>query len=85
MGSTRMHLCLVPNWKLDAYCRDCAGSMCVKRFGGTAVDGKNLVVYDRSCFERDTALRAWKRRWAVRSRWCVVVLVDTGFADMLFV
>lgn len=50
-----------------------------------AVDGKSLGIYDRNGFERDTALGARKRRWAVLRRWSVVVLKDTRFANMSFV
>lgn len=33
----------------------------LKFFDAMAIDDKNLVVYDGSRFERDTALGAWKR------------------------
>lgn len=41
---------------LNEYCRECAGVMDVKRFDAMVVDGESLVVYERSCFKRDTAL-----------------------------
>lgn len=43
-------------------------AMDVRCFVALAINGKNLVVYDRSGFERDMALDAWKWRWAVLSR-----------------
>lgn len=57
----------------------------LKRFDALAVDGRNLVIYDQHCFNRDTALSASKWRWAVLSKWYVGILVDTLFADAPFV
>lgn len=82
---TRMDLGLLPNWTLDEYHRVCASMMGMKRFAAMAVAGKNLVIYDSNRFERDTALGMWKRHWAVQSRWCVGIRVDTRLADMPFV
>lgn len=61
----------LPDWKLDEYCRECAGMVDVKRFDCTAVDGRKVVIYNRKCFERDTASETWNRLWPVLSRWCV--------------
>lgn len=62
-----MDLSPMPQRNLDECRRECAGTMDVKLFNATVVDGKNLVVYDRGRFERDTAVGAWKRRWTVLS------------------
>lgn len=80
-----MDLGLVLSWVLEGYCRECANLIDVKCFDATVADGKNLVIYDSSCLDCDTALCAWKERRAVLSRWCVGALVDTRFADMQFV
>lgn len=50
-----------------------------------AVDGRNLVIYNRNRFERGIALGAWKQRLAVLNQWCVDILVTTRITDMLFV
>lgn len=50
----------VPSWTLDWYWRECAGLTNVKRYIALAIDGSNLVMYDRNRFERDTALAACK-------------------------
>lgn len=55
-GSTPLDFGSVPNWTFDQYRSECAGLMVVKHFDAMAVDGKNLVMYDCSCFERDTPL-----------------------------
>lgn len=55
---TQVDLSPPPNWSLDEYHRECTGMMDVKRFDSTALDGRNLVVYDQNCFERDTAMGA---------------------------
>lgn len=70
---------------MDEYRRDCAGLVNVKRFDALDVDSKNLVIYDGSPFERDTAWGAWKTRWAMLSRWCVGILVDTRSAGLTVV
>lgn len=49
------------------------------------VYGKILVIYDRNRFECGTALGAWKTRWAVLSRWCLGIVVDTRIADLSFI
>lgn len=59
--------------------------MDVKHFKAMAVDGANLVGYDRSCFERYTASKAWKRQQIVLSRWRAKILLNARFADVLFV
>lgn len=48
----------VLQWTLKGYRREYASVMDVKRFGVMVEDGKNLVVYDRSCFGRDADLSA---------------------------
>lgn len=78
----RMDLGLLSNWTMDDYRRECADFMDVKRFSALAVVGKSLEIYDRSSFERNTALGACKRCCAVLSWWCGGILVDTRFADM---
>lgn len=80
-----MDLGTLPNWTLDVDCRERVGLMDVNRFEAMAVDGKNLVMYDRCRFECDTALGAWRNRWAVLSQLCVEIIVGTCFADMMFV
>lgn len=60
-GDIRKDLGLLPNWTLHKYCCECAGMIDVGRFDFLAVDSRNLVIYDRNCFERDTDLGAWKR------------------------
>lgn len=57
----------------------------VGRFRAMAADGRHLVTYDRNRFERDTALGAWQRWWAVLIKWCVEKMINTRFADMPFV
>lgn len=47
-----------PNLTLDEHRRDCADPQDVKRFGAMAFDGKNFVMCNRNCFERDAALGA---------------------------
>lgn len=37
----------------------------VGHFSTMDVNGKSLVMYDRNSFQRETALGAWKQRWAV--------------------
>lgn len=54
-GSTQMDLSPAPNWTLDEYRRKCAALVDMNYFDAIAVGGKNLVVYDRSRFERETA------------------------------
>lgn len=48
--------------------------MDVKLPDAMAVVGKNLVMYDRSCFDRDSALNAWNRRREVLSQWCGILM-----------
>lgn len=79
---TPMNLGVVLQWTLGKYRRGCAGLVIVKRFDATAAIGKNLVVYDRHRFERDMALGAWKRYWAVPGRWFVGIFVYSDFAIM---
>lgn len=54
-GSTRKDLGPVPQRMLEGYRRECAGLKNVSRFGAMAEDGKNFVVYDCNCYERNTA------------------------------
>lgn len=54
----------------------------VKCFEAMDVDGMNLSIFDCSRFERDTALRARKRRWALLSEWSARNLVETCFVNM---
>lgn len=65
MGDTRLSFGLSPNWMLEEYCCECAGMMDTKRLDAVVVDGRDPVIYDRNRLERDTAIGAWKRRWAV--------------------
>lgn len=85
VGNIRIELGLVRQWTLEECCRESAGLMDVKRFGAMEEDDMNFAVYDLICFEHHTTLGAWKLWCAVLSRWCVVILVDTLFADMPFV
>lgn len=55
---TQMDLGPLPNWTLAEYRRAYAGMMNVSRFDSMTFEGKNLVIYDRSPFERDNALGA---------------------------
>lgn len=80
-----MDLRLFSNCSLDEYCYECAGLKNVKRFDGTAVDGKNHVICDCNRLERDTALGAWKKCCAMLSRWCVKIFVDISFVVRMFV
>lgn len=59
--------------------------MDVKRFDAIAVDGKNLVIYDRNCFKCDTVLGVWKRRWELLGLWCVGIFAGMRLAEMFFV
>lgn len=60
-----------PGWTLLGYRQECGGMVDVGRFSAAAVDGKKLPMYDRNNFQRDTAIGAWKRRWALlRKRSC---------------
>lgn len=56
--STQMDLSLLPNCTSDVCCLECPGLGDVKCFEAITVDGKNLVIYNRSRFKRDTALGA---------------------------
>lgn len=76
---------LLPNWTLDNYRFESADMTDVERFESIAIDGRNLVVYDRSRFERDTVMGGWKRRSKELSRWFVGILVDTQLAGMQFI
>lgn len=58
--------------------------MDVKRLDAMDVYGKNHVMYDCSCFERDIGSGARNRRWAVLSWWRVGILVDSHSAKMPF-
>lgn len=57
----------LPNWTLHEYLRESVGLMDVKGFDAMDVDGKVFVAYDRSYFDCNAALAAWKRRWVVLS------------------
>lgn len=57
----RMDLDSSSNWTMDDYGQKYSGVMDVKCLDVKAVDSRNLVVYDRSRFERDITLGAWKR------------------------
>lgn len=59
--------------------------MDVRRFTAMAVDGCNLVMYDRNNFQRDTSLDAWKRRWVLLKKWGVRILIDVRFANTPFI
>lgn len=52
-------------WRLLVYSRECDGMINVGRFCAVAIDDTNLVMYDGSIFQYDTALGAWKQHWAV--------------------
>lgn len=71
-----------PNWRLEEYRRECTDLRDVKHFDAIAVDAENPVIYDRSHFERDTALGAWKRRFKVLNRGSVGTLVDNRFTEV---
>lgn len=62
---TQMDLGPTLHQTLEEYRVECAGFIDDKRFDAMAVDGSNIVMHDRSCFERDAALGAWKQRCAV--------------------
>lgn len=47
-------------WILAESVCKCAGLMDVMRFDAMKTEGKNLVVYDPSHFERGTTSNAWK-------------------------
>lgn len=53
--------------------------MNLKHFEATAVDGKNLAIYDSSLVERDMSLGA------IKIRWFVGILKDTREADTLLI
>lgn len=55
-GSTQADPASLQDWTLDEYRGYCAGLVDVKRFDAMADNGKNLAVYDRNRFGRDTAL-----------------------------
>lgn len=80
-----MNLGPLPNRTLDEYCREGASLVDVRFYDAMAIDDENLVIYDHDRFDCDTVLGAWKRCWAVLSRWSLGILVDTRFADMPFV
>lgn len=56
--------------------------MDVGHFRAVAIDDKNAVLYDRNNNQRDTALGAWKRPWAVLNKWGTQIMIDARFADM---
>lgn len=62
VGATRReeeeNVGLPPRRTLLEYCRECEEMINVGRFSAMAVDGKNLVMYDRNNLQRDTALGA---------------------------
>lgn len=53
-----MDLGYLPSWTSDDYRQKRAGLMEVKRFEAMAANSKNLVIYDRSRFKRNTGLGA---------------------------
>lgn len=57
---TQTDLAPFSNWTLNEFCRECTVPGDVNCFVGMAVDGNILSMYARICFERDTALHAWK-------------------------
>lgn len=59
INSTQTVLGPLLNWTLNENCRECADLRDVNRFVAIAVEGENLVMYDRNYFEHDSALRAW--------------------------
>lgn len=56
--------------------------MVAGHFSAMRVDSKNLVVYDRNKFQRDTAIGAWEKRWAVLQKQCAGISIDARLADM---
>lgn len=80
-----LEICPVPRWTLADYQRECKGPYDETLSRAMATDGRNLLIYDRNCHERDTALGTWQRRWNVLMRWCVGMLIDVMHADMPFV
>lgn len=57
-GSFQINLGLLLVWTSKKFCRDCAGLTDAEHSEAMAVDGKNLLVYNRNHFERDIALGA---------------------------
>lgn len=80
-----MALGTLPGWTLDDCRRECAGLKDVKRFEAMVDGGKNLLIYNRIRFERDTASGAWKMRWVLLGGWRVGILMDTRFEYMPFI
>lgn len=72
-------------WTLSEYCRECGGMIDVEQFSAIVVEDKNLVMCDRNNSLSETALGAWKRRWAVFQKWCTKIMIDTRIADMTFI
>lgn len=58
-GSTRMDPSPFPNWTLDEHRHKCVYLTEVKRSDSMAIDARNLVIYNRNCFEHETELGAW--------------------------
>lgn len=50
------------------------------RFSAMAVDGKDLVMYDQNNFQRNTALKVWKRCRNVSQKKCIGTIIDARFA-----
>lgn len=73
-----------PRLTVAEYCRDCGVRSDVRCFVAMDVDGDSLVMYDKNSFQRDTSLRAWKRRWAMLKKWFAGNLIDVRFVDMSF-
>lgn len=50
-----------------------------------AVSVEILVMQDQNKFQCDTALSAWKRRWAVLRKRGARIMIDARFADILLI
>lgn len=66
-GSTRINLVPLPHWTLKKNRCECSGPMDVRCFG-VKTENRNFSKYDWSCFERDAAWNAQKRRQIALSR-----------------
>lgn len=54
------------------------------RFSAIAENGRNLVMFGRNSFQRDTAFDAWKRRCAVLQKRYAGIVTGECFANMMY-
>lgn len=57
----------------------------VRHFVAKAGNGQDFELFDRNCYEYDTALEAWMQQMVVQNAECIEALIDARFAGMSFV